>query len=70
MNSVVYHNAYALLTLAETERSAKLYLIVELVLFDQRLDLLNYLTRAFDMAGASYTYCNLHKFNPRIYCYF
>ena len=61
MEGVVYHDAYALLALTKAEGAAKLYLILQLVLRDQLLQLLHYLTGSFDVAGASNTNCNFHK---------
>ena len=67
MKGIVNHNAYAPLTIAETERAAKLHLILDIMLCYQLLKLLYYLTGAFDMAGASNTYSNLHKIIPHVY---
>ena len=52
---VVHRYAYALLTPANAECAAKLYLFSERILGNQILKLLHYLTRALDVAGASDT---------------
>ena len=65
MEGVIYRYTYALLTLAHAEGAAKLYLITEIVLGYQILKLLYYLTRTFDVTGASDTNCNFkHKILP------
>ena len=65
MESIVYSYAHTLLTFAHAEGAAELYLLAESVLQNEMLKLLNYLTGAFDMAGASDTNCNFyHEFIP------
>ena len=65
MEGVIYRYTYALLTLAHAEGAAKLYFIAEIILGYQILKLLYYLARALDMAGATYTNCDLkHIFLP------
>ena len=49
---------YALLALAHAEGATKLYLIAYVAFCDEALKLLNYLTRALDVAGATDTYCD------------
>jgi hypothetical protein len=65
MEGVIYRYTYALLTLAHAEGAAKLYLIAEIILGNQILKLLYYLTRTLDVAGASDTNCNFkHNILP------
>jgi hypothetical protein len=65
MEGVVNGNANALLALAHAEGAAKLYLVSEVVLRDEILKLLNYLTRTFDVARTSDTNCNFkHNILP------
>lgn len=52
----VHGDADALLALAEAERACELYLVLELVLFDEVSQLVDYLARALDVAGAADTY--------------
>jgi len=47
---IVYGNAYALLTFAHAERTAKLYGILQIIHTDLVLELLHHLTRAFQVA--------------------
>ena len=56
---------YALLTLAHAEGATKLYFIAEIILGNQILKLLYYLTRTLDVAGASNTNRNFkHNILP------
>jgi len=65
MEGVVYRYTYSLLALSHAEGAAKLYLVTEIVLGNQILKLLYYLTRALDVAGASDTNCDLyHNYIP------
>ena len=58
MEGVANSNANTLLTLTHTEGAAKLYLLTKIVLSDECLKLLYYTTRAFDVTGATDTYCD------------
>ena len=60
MEGVVDRYANALLALAHAEGAAQLYLFAQIVLRDQTLELLNDLTGALDVAGASDTNCNFN----------
>ena len=65
MEGVIYRYTYALLALTHAEGAAELYLITEIVLSYQILELLYYLTRALDVAGATDTNCNFkHNILP------
>ena len=55
MEGIIYRYSYALLTFTHAERTAKLDLAAEIILVYQILKLLDYLTRAFYMTGASDT---------------
>ena len=55
MEGIIYRYAYALLTFSHAERTAKLDLVSDIVLVYQILELLDYLTRALDMARTSDT---------------
>ena len=65
MEGVIYRYAYALLTLAHAKGSAELYLVADIILGNQILNLLYYLTRTLDVTGASDTNCNFkHNILP------
>jgi hypothetical protein len=65
MEFIVYHYAYALLTLTKAKSSAKLYFISELILRDETLKLFYDKTRTLDVTGASDTNCDFkHNILP------
>ena len=64
MKAIIYRYTHTLLTFAHTEGSPKLNLVAKVVFGDQILKLFYYLTRSFDVAGASDTNCNFHNFIP------
>jgi hypothetical protein len=65
MEGVVDRNAYALLALTHAEGATQLYLLTEIVLGNQILELLDYLARALDVAGATDTNRNFqHNILP------
>jgi hypothetical protein len=65
MEGIIHGDAYALLALTHAEGAAQLYLIADLVLGNEILQLLYDLTRTLDMAGASDTNSNFkHNLLP------
>ena len=58
MEGFINRNAYTLLAISETECAAELHLVAEIVLSYQALQLLYYLTGAFNVTGASNTDCH------------
>ena len=60
MKGIVHLYAYALLALTHTEGSAKLHLLTEIVLRDEILKLLYYLTGALNVTRATDTNCNFN----------
>ena len=70
MEGVVHRNAHALLALTHAEGAAELNLITEIVLRNQILQLLNYLTRTLNVAGATDTNRNFkHNMLPLLSLY-
>ena len=64
---VVNGYAHALLALAHAEGAAELYLLTEILLCEEILKLLNYLTRTLDVAGATDTNCDFkHNILPHL----
>jgi hypothetical protein len=57
---LIHQNAHALLASADAEGAAQFHLVADFVLGNQILQLLNDLTGALDVAGASDAYCNLN----------
>jgi hypothetical protein len=58
MELVTNGYAYALLTVAHAEGTAEINLLTDIVLCNEMLKLLYYLTGALDVTGATYTYCD------------
>jgi hypothetical protein len=58
MEGVVHGNAHTLLALAHAEGAAQLYLLTEVMLGNEALELLYDLARALDVAGATDTNCD------------
>lgn len=61
MDNAVDRYTDIILTLTETERTAEFDLICNTVLVDQTLNAADDLMRTLKVAGAAYTYNNLHS---------
>ena len=64
INGISDGNANALLSLHETERARDLYLILQMILLNKAAQRLDHLARAFEVTGASDTYCYFHFVIP------
>ena len=62
VEGIVYRYANAKLAFAHAKCAAELYFVAKVVFGNQTLQLLYYLTRAFDVAGATDTNCNFKHF--------
>ena len=62
MDNVVHHNRNAGLAVTEAERAAKVNLITKVVIDDELLKLLNYLTSALNVTRATNTNYNFQNF--------
>jgi hypothetical protein len=68
MKSLIDLDANTLLAMSQAKRTAQRYLVADVVLGNQLLELLDDLTRALDVTTATNAYCYFHENSLSVFC--